>query len=354
MAIDPVTGLQLLSMGTNIANQYGGAVERYAPDNKWIKGGLTALGGPVAFAGGRDERENQERMDSWGGLDPAYERLMNSGAYADVMGGGYDPAYQQIAGSDAYNNLLSGGVDPAYDRLLEAQGTPAFQSMLRGEVDPRYNEWLTRSVGNRFGNIRSQVGAQLANRGLSRSTAGNRMLADTYNAERDALTGTLAQNQLGRMSFAHGTLGNTANSMAGNRLARLGLGYNTAGSMARNRLSRGALAGQFSSGIANNRLGRGRFVNDLMSDRNASQQQAGQSLGQGFGNLLEYNLGQEQLAAEQAKSINRPTLFPTVNPPGSQGKATSPMLSNNPRAGRSGGSGSRYLNPQGGLRGLTF
>lgn len=279
------------------------------------------------------------------GEDALSRNLMNSGVYADVARGGMDPAFQRLMASEAYNNLLEGGVDPAYDSLIAAQQSPAFQSMLRGEVDPRYNTELTRAVSRRFGNMRSQVGANLANRGLYRSTGGARAIADTYNSERDALASALAGNQLSRMQFSHGMLGNTAGAIAGNRMARMGLGANIANQAAANRLSRGALFGQ----LSNTMMGRQRLGLDIMAQRNSEMAASGMGTAQAFGNLLEHNLARQELATEQAKAINRPSLFPMPNigGGGSALKPTAPAVRSNPMAGRSGGRLQQFMGGKG-------
>lgn len=298
-----------------------------------IAGGV--IGG---VSGWFSERERQNQMGSMGdlqGIDPELERLRISPHYQSLFQSTLDPAYNQIMTSDAYNSLLSGGVDPAFADVIAAQNDPGFQAMLRGEIDPAYNNALTRSVSGHFAKQRNQLAASLANSGVLSSSAGGRLLADTYNSERDALTNALAGNQLQRMSLAHGLLGSRASAIAGNRLSRLALGYNTAGQIANNRLSRGALANQHASTMAANRLNRQGLHADIMAERNAQRTAAGAGTAELFGNILDYNLAQDQLAAErnkgmtqylpgqigpQAPAQKRSPIFPTVSQKPTQSK----------------------------------
>ena len=178
-------------------------------------------------------------------------------------------------------------------------------------------------------------------------------------AESDALAGALAQNQLQRMSFAHGALGNRSSAIAGNRLSRLGLGYNLAGNAANNRQSRAGLLAQITGGAANNRLGRQGLGADLLAQRSAELTNQGAGAAQLFGTMLDYNMSQDELAREQNRGVLQyapgATNVPGVRSPqypnvGGQPSRTgtlrsnwsmsrkpvSPMLKMNPQAGSGG------------------
>jgi len=323
-----------------------------------IGAGVGGLVGGISGYFKPTEHIDMAREMQQGGLDPAYDRLSRSGFYNSLLGGGVDPALQGVMDSRGYQSLLGGDVDPAYQSVLQAQRDPGFQSMLRGEIDPAYNTNLSRAVGDQFGRLRSQMGGQLANRGLANSSLGARQMADTYSSERNALTGALANNQLQRMSMAHGLLSQNAANMANNRLSRFGLGAQIAGQAAGNRLSRGALGAQMTGAIAANRLNRQRLGSDILAQRSAELAQQGSGAMQAFGNILDYNLLQDQLGLErmrlnQSRSGGNTVYGPPIpttkpNKPGAPG-VTSGYASG---AGRSPVSAQTRMNPNTGLGGL--
>lgn len=237
--------------------------------------------------------------------------------------------YSRIQGSDAYQGLIGGGLDSIYDQVL---GSPNFQAMLAGEVSPQYTDYLSRQLGQRFNTLRSDVGANLARRGLANTTIGARQINDTYNNERQALSDALAARSMQRQALGF----DIANRAAGNRLSRLGLGYNMTQAIGANRQ-------HMASQIANNRLARSGFGRDTMAMQNAQQAAIGQGVAGTVSGIAELYDAQRKLAAEQQQPIpgyltgpTTPTRKPIGSIAGSGGSQPKSLM-------KSPGSGSPFL-----------
>ena len=299
--------------------------------------GIGAAGGSLyGYLSGRGDdqamaEEQQRRSLISGTVDPALLAAQNN----------QQGVYGQLLGSEAYSGLIGGTTDPLYDSIL---GSPEFQASLRGEVAPQQLELLQRQIGDQFSNIRSDVGANLARRGVGKGTIGGRQIANTYDSERQALGDALVRGSLQRQSMGY----NVAGQASQNRLARLGLGYNLTSQIAGgNRQMAGLIAG--------NRLSRMGMGQNITAGRDAARAQIGHGAVSLIGSAFEHDLARDKLDMERNRgrtqytrpigpTTPRPAHYPAgqdrpqtgSKPTSLMKRPTSPMLRRNPSAGRSG------------------
>ena len=181
-------------------------------------GGL--IGGGVGFF---SERERQQKRSG-------ANKLINS-----YMNGGVNRYLSPQVMGQAQNWALQGGGnfggDPGMKGLARqwagGQGGVDFntqlgQQMLQGGVDPGTMAMLNRQIGGQFDQLRNQQGASQARAGLGQSSIGQRMMGDTYNAERNAMSDAVAGQSLARQNLGLGILSQADASM----FARQNLGAN--------------------------------------------------------------------------------------------------------------------------------
>lgn len=74
-------------------------------------------------------------------------------------------------------------------------------AMQRGEVSPAEIDYLQRALSSRFGEMRRGLGGQLARRGLADSSIAGRLMAGTYDSERNALADALVARSFQRQGL---------------------------------------------------------------------------------------------------------------------------------------------------------
>lgn len=92
-----------------------------------------------------------------------------------------------------------GVVDAWLTTPNEENESALIEAMKRGEVSPAELGYLERALSARFGEMRRDLGGQLARRGIADSSIAGRLMAKSYDAERqslaDALVGRSFQRQ---------------------------------------------------------------------------------------------------------------------------------------------------------------
>ncbi len=164
-----------------------------------------AAGGLIGGIGGwfseRDRKKNANSAENLikqfaaGHKDPLSPALRARAQRLAMGGQGVDPQMQRLARAWAAGE---GGI--SYDTNLANQ-------MLRGDIPPSMAAAMDRRIGNRFDTLRRQQGGQLARTGVLRSSAGGRLMADTYDSERNALTDTYMNTMLQRQGLGLNILG---------------------------------------------------------------------------------------------------------------------------------------------------
>lgn len=135
-----------------------------------------------------------------------------------LAGGGWvgesrDPQLQNLARSWVKGE---GGV--RYDTNLGNQ-------LLRGDIPPSVAAAMDRQLGTRFDRLRRDQGGQLARSGVLRSSAGGRLMADTYDSQRNALADAYMNTLLQRQQLGLGVL----NSADASRRAYTAMGASELG-----------------------------------------------------------------------------------------------------------------------------
>ena len=182
------------------------------------------VGAVIGGLGGYySERGRQQQRQSSNDLVNSY---MNGGVNRYLS--------PQVTGQAQHWALQGGGGfggDPRMKALAQqwagGQGGVDFnvgqaQQMLQGGVDPGWMSMLSRQLGGQFDHLRSQQGASAARRGIGRGSIGQRMINDTYNSERNAMSDAVARQSLARQQLGLGILSQADASM----LSRQNLGAN--------------------------------------------------------------------------------------------------------------------------------
>lgn len=141
--------------------------------------------------------------------------LLNQAHQYAVGGGGGDPLLRSTA-----ENWLQGQGGIPYDTNLANQ-------LLRGDIPPSVAANLDRQLGTRFDRFRRSQGGQLARSGVLNSTIGGRLMADTYDSQRNALADAYMNTLVSRQQLGLGILNSADASkrsyqnMGANQLGRL-------------------------------------------------------------------------------------------------------------------------------------
>ena len=94
--------------------------------------------------------------------------------------------------------------------------------LLRGDIPPSVAATMDRQLGTRFDRLRRNQGGQLARSGVLNSSIGGRLMADTYDSQRNALSDAYMNTLLQRQHLGLGML----NSADASRRALMGMGAN--------------------------------------------------------------------------------------------------------------------------------
>lgn len=263
MAIDPMTAFaiaQAAPAALNLAKEFGGAagvgIRNLLPKSwgKWrdtIGGGVsTVVGGPFGLSGYHEQRQQQNRQAAADTLVDNFIETRNSQFVNPALrqraqgyaagGGGSDPLLRSTAQS-----WLQGQGGIPYDTNLGNQ-------LLRGDIPPSVAATLDRQLGTRFDRLRRAQGGQLARSGVLNSTIGGRLMADTYDSQRNALADAYMNTLLQRQGLGLNILGaadaqrRAYQSMGANQLGRLAdrnlayqqLGFNVLSDADRRRFAR--------------------------------------------------------------------------------------------------------------------
>ena len=217
MAVDPASAaalIQAVPAVINLAEETGGGFGTMAYDmlpESWGKGrdflgGLTATltGGPFGLKGYHTQRKAQVQRDKAQGLIDSFmgggKSYVNPGliSRAQILAGGgqgRDPLVDSTA-----RKWLSGEGGIPYDTNLANQ-------LLRGDIPPSVAAAMDRQIGTRFDRLRRQQGGQLARSGVLRSSAGGRLMADTFDSQRNALSNAYVNTMLQRQGLGLNILG---------------------------------------------------------------------------------------------------------------------------------------------------
>lgn len=228
------------------------------------------------------------------------------GAAAGSTIGSFFPGAGNIIGAGVGGGigLVGGFIGGLLGADEEIERDNFAETLARGEVDPTYRGYLEEALADRYGELREDMGHQLARRGLADSSFAGRAMGELYSDEQNAL----------------------ASALAGHSMQRIALG------------------------------------NDLLARRSAERGALGANIATTLGEILNYNLAQKGLEMEQNRGRTQyaypigPGAAPAPTRPqpmGSKGwqpkttrlgggkatgmkKPVSPLLRNNPNAGRSG------------------
>lgn len=139
------------------------------------------------------------------------DRQLLARAQQGAMGNlGKDPYLTSMS-----RNWIEGRGGVPYDTNLATQ-------LLRGDIPPSVAATLDRQIGTGFDRLRRQQGGQLARTGVLNSSVGGRLMADTYDSQRNAL----ADAYMGTMLQRQGLGLNILNSADASRRAYQGMGIN--------------------------------------------------------------------------------------------------------------------------------
>lgn len=198
----------------NTAKELGGSagvgVRNTLPKSwgKWrdAAGGFTSslLGGPVGLYGYHGQLQEQKRQESADQLiqnfiknpgsqfvNPALLKQAQAYAFTGSQG---DPQVESVA-----RDWLQGQGGVPYDTNLANQ-------LLRGDIPPSVAANLDRHIGHRFDRFRRSQGGQLARSGVLNSTIGGRLMADTYDSQRNALADAYMNTLVSRQQLGLGIL----------------------------------------------------------------------------------------------------------------------------------------------------
>ena len=135
--------------------------------------------------------------------------LEGAGAGAGI--GAYwpgDPATKIAAlGIGAIGGAIVGGITGLLSSTEQQELAARYA---RGEIDEATENQIAKQIAGRYARIHRNVGADIARRGLMNSTIGGRLMADSYNAEGQALTDAIARTAFERQRMGLAMQGDEA------------------------------------------------------------------------------------------------------------------------------------------------
>lgn len=209
MAVDPFTAVSAASAAypiyKDITGNVGLEIYKALPESwgRWRRLPGKIIGG---FAGGSDAAidtyEQQTAADQLidnfmknPGSQFVNPHLLARAQRAAGGGLGRDQIMTRVA-----RKWVAGEGGLPYDTNLANQ-------LLRGDIPPSVAAAMDRQLGTRFDRLRRDQGGQLARSGVLRSSAGGRLMADTYDAQRQALSDAYMNTLLMRQQFGLNLLG---------------------------------------------------------------------------------------------------------------------------------------------------
>ena len=135
-------------------------------------------------------------------------RLQNTGTSA-VSWGSSGAGIGSLFGPQgaAIGAGIGTGIGALVGLLSDTEQQELAEKWANGELDEATVENITRMLSDRFDQLRKQQGGRLARSGIANSSIGERMMADTYDNERDALAEALANQTFARQQLGLGMMG---------------------------------------------------------------------------------------------------------------------------------------------------
>ena len=211
MAIDPFTAVSAASAAYPVVKDIGGnlslGIYNALPASwgKWRKPLATAPTGLIGMIGFDEKLKTQEQQQAADQLidnfmkNPGSQfvnpQLLARAQRAAGGGLGRDQVMTRVA-----RDWVAGEGGLPYDTNLANQ-------LLRGDIPPSVAAAMDRQLGTRFDRLRRDQGGQLARSGVLRSSAGGRLMADTYDSQRQALSDAYMNTLLMRQQFGLNLLG---------------------------------------------------------------------------------------------------------------------------------------------------
>ena len=206
MAIDPLTTVSAASAIYPIAKDVNGSIYAGVDDlNPWIKHPVRGSMGLLGWIGGEAKvKEKRQRAATDQSITNFMQnpnsRFVNPQLLARAQRAAAGGMGRDANITNAAHDWLRGEGGIAYDTNLANQ-------MLRGDIPPAMAAAMDRRIGNRFNTLRRNQGGQLARSGILNSSAGGRLMADTYTSERDALANAYLNTMMQRQQLGANLLG---------------------------------------------------------------------------------------------------------------------------------------------------
>lgn len=135
-------------------------------------------------------------------------RLQNTGTAA-VSWGSTGAGIGSLFGPQgaAIGAGIGTGIGAFVGLLSDTEQQELAEKWANGELDEATVKNITRMLSDRFDQLRKQQGGRLARSGIANSSIGERIMADTYDSERDALAESLANQTFARQQLGLGMMG---------------------------------------------------------------------------------------------------------------------------------------------------
>ena len=115
-----------------------------------------------------------------------YDRAQNA-----LVGGAQGGAAGYAVGRGP-GAVIGAGIGALAGLLSPTEQAELARKYARGEIPKAVQDRIAKTLAKRFMVLRTEQGADLARRGLLGSTAAGRVMAESYDAEREALSGAIA------------------------------------------------------------------------------------------------------------------------------------------------------------------
>ena len=188
--------------------------------------------------------------------------------------------------------LLAGGGHQGQGGV--SYDTDFASQLIRGDIPQSVASALDRRIGSRFDTLRRNQGGQLARSGVLNSSIGGRLMGDTYDSERNALTDSYMNTLMQRQQFGLNLLGAADMSQgrqADRDLASQQLGFNVLSNADRQRFARETFG-------VNAQLG---LLGQQQARRDSSLESSGNILGNLYTNYRDDQRFNQQLAQQNSQ-----------------------------------------------------
>ena len=142
-------------------------------------------------------------------------RLQNTGTSA-VSWGSTGAGIGSLFGPQgaAVGAGIGTGIGALVGLLSDTEQQELADKWANGELDEETVRNITRMLSDRFGQLRKQQGGRSARSGVADSSIGERMMADIYDNERDALAEALANQTFARQQLGLSMMGQQSDERA--------------------------------------------------------------------------------------------------------------------------------------------